>query len=286
MILRVACLLACMIGLSACTGVFFQPLKPHVYDPENAGFAYQDVAFEAADGTKLHGWFFPSETERLGSVYFLHGNAENISTHFASVAWLTKGGFDAFVIDYRGYGRSEGAPSLDGLHQDVAAGLDTLLAIPGIKPEEVVVFGQSLGGAIALTAIADSAQKDQLAGLVVEGAFSDYRGIVREKLNDFWLTWAFQWPVSLTIDGRYDPKAAAAMLSPLPLLIVHGQADKVIPPHHGEVLFDVAAEPKAIWRPEEADHIAAFATSPMRERLLDYLTSLVTVGAAQEDGLD
>lgn len=273
--LRSALVLACFVGLTACTSVFFQPLENHVYDPRTAGFAYDDVMFEAADGTRLHGWFFPTEGERLGSVLFLHGNAENISTHFASVAWLARGGFDTFVIDYRGYGRSEGVPNLDGLHQDVAAALETLLAMPGVRPEEVVVFGQSLGGAVALTSIADSPHKDHLAGLIVEGAFSDYRGIAREKLGDFWLTWPFQWPFSLTIDDRYDPKAAAAALSPLPLLIVHGQADQVVEPHHGEVLFEAAAEPKAIWRPKHAGHIAAFAPLPMRQRLLDHLTSLV-----------
>jgi len=268
-------LLACLLVLSGCTGFFFQPSTDHVNDPATFGFTYQDVDVKAADGTRLHGWFFPHQGERLGSVYFLHGNAENVSTHFASVVWLTRGGFDAFIIDYRGYGRSEGVPTLDGLHQDAAAGLDHLLTRPGISPEDVVVFGQSLGGALALTAIAASPHKDRLAGLVVEGAFSDYRGIVREKLDGFWLTWPFQWPLSLTIDGRYDPKAAAAALAPLPLLIVHGQADLVVPSHHGDRLFAVAAEPKAIWKPEEAGHIAAFATLGMQQRLLAHLTSLV-----------
>lgn len=286
MVLRAAYLLLCSFCLTACTGVFFQPLKTHVYDPKKAGFAYEDVTFDAADGTRLHGWFFPADSRRLGSVLFLHGNAENISTHFASVAWLTKSGFDAFVIDYRGYGRSEGSPSLDGLHQDAAAGLEKLLAMPGIEPEEVVVFGQSLGGALALSAIAESEHKDRLAGLVVEGAFSGYRGIAREKLNDLWLTWAFQWPLSLTIDDRSDPKAAAASLSPLPLLVVHGQADNVVPPHHGEALFEAAHEPKAIWRPDAAGHIAAFASLAMQKRLADHLTALVKAKTAHADVVD
>ncbi len=278
--LRLAVVLTCWFGLSGCTQLFFQPLKDHVYDPEKVGFTYENVTFDAADGTKLHGWFFPAKRERIGSILFLHGNAENISTHFAGIVWATEGGFDAFVIDYRGYGLSEGLPTLDGLHQDVAAGLDALIARPGVAPEEIVVFGQSLGGAIALNAIAEHEQKNRLAGLVIEGAFSDYRGITREKLNDFWLTWAFQWPVSLTIDGRYDPKAAASMIAPLPLLIVHGQEDVVVPPHHGEALFDAAVEPKAIWRPGEAGHIAAFNSLSMRERFLDHLTSLMTASVA------
>ncbi|MEZ5934379.1 MAG: alpha/beta fold hydrolase [Alphaproteobacteria bacterium] len=275
MIRRCLLLLVVAIALSGCTGFFFQPMKDYVVDPAKLGFTYEDVAFAAEDGTRLHGWFFQADGARIGSVLFLHGNAENISTHFANVAWLTRGGFDVFAIDYRGYGRSAGVPTLDGLHQDVTAALDTLLKRPGVRPEEVVVFGQSLGGAVALTAIAANPEKDRLAGLVVEGAFSSYRGIAREKLGDFWLTWPFQWPISLTIDGRYDPLAAAAALSPLPLLIVQGQADQVVPPHHGEALYQAAAEPKAIWRPEAAGHIAAFANLAMQKRLQDYLTTLV-----------
>lgn len=271
---RLAAVLAFMLGLSGCTGLFFQPMTAHVFDPETLGFDYEDVEFEAADGARLHGWFFPAEGERLGSVLFLHGNAENISTHFANVAWLAKAGIDAFVFDYRGYGRSPGSPTLDGLHLDARAALDTLIAMPGIEPEHIAVFGQSLGGAVALNMIAASPEKDDLGGVIVEGAFSDYRGITREKLGDLWLTWPLQWPLSLTIDNNYSPMLAAAELAPLPLLVIHGQKDEVIPPRHGETLFEAAGESKTIWRPKDAGHIQALATIEMRERFKDYLETL------------
>ncbi len=271
MLSQLVAVLALLLSLSGCTGLFFQPMTAHVFDPEVMGFDYEDVGFEAADGTKLHGWFFPAEGERLGSVLFLHGNAENISTHFANVAWLAKAGIDAFVFDYRGYGRSSGSPTLDGLHLDAAAALDYLIARPGIEPGSIAVFGQSLGGTIALVAMANSPHKDRLAALIVEGAFADYRGITKEKLANLWLTWPLQWPLSLTIDNSYSPKAAAAGLAPLPFLLIHGQRDAVIPPHHGEQLFNAAAEPTTIWRPANAGHIQALATIEMRERFLDYL---------------
>ena len=92
MLCRLAAFLAMLVALSGCTGLFFQPLKEHVADPRAFGFTYEDVALDAADGTLLHGWFFPAEGERLGSLLFLHGNAENVSTHFASVAWLAEAG--------------------------------------------------------------------------------------------------------------------------------------------------------------------------------------------------
>jgi len=292
MILRVAFVLAFLIGFSALViGIavfligpsrymdyFFKPTKEHVSSPKDVGLNYRDVAFRAADGTKLHGWFVPAKSNRLGSVLFLHGNAENI---IERVAWLPEGGFDTFFIDYRGYGRSEGMPTLDGLHQDIAAGLDTLLAMPGVQPEQVVVMGQSLGGTVALTAISGNAYKDRLSGLVIEGSFSDYRRIAREKMNERWSSWAFQWPISLGINFPYNPMAAAAALSPLPLLVVHGQADDKVGPHHGEVLFEAAREPKMIWRPEEAGHVTAFATLSMQKRLLDHIGSLVQARVAR-----
>ncbi len=272
---RMTLVLILLSSLSACTGFFFHPMKEHVFDPKKAGFTYRDIDFEAADGTKLHGWLFPAEGERLGSLLFLHGNAQNISTHFASVAWLAKKGFDVFAFDYRGYGRSAGEPDLDGLHQDIAAGLDTLMTLPEVDPDRVAVLGQSLGGALALTAVAGSPRKSSLRALIIEGAFSDYRGITRDKLASHWLTWPLQWPVSLTIDGHYSPVEAAAAIAPLPLLIIKDEADRVIPPHHSEELFDAAGEPKTIWRLPDVDHIQAFASIGTRNRLVAYLEDVL-----------
>lgn len=272
---RLIAVMLLLVGLNGCTGFFFQPMKEHVVDPETIGFTYQDVDFEAGDGTRLHGWFFPAEGEQFGSLLFLHGNAENISTHFANVAWLAKSGFDVFAFDYRGYGHSSGSPDLDGLHQDVAAALDILMTIPEVDSDRIVVLGQSLGGALALTAIAGHPQKNRLRGLVVEGAFSDYQKIVREKLGGFWLTWPLQWPLSLAIDGRYRPTDAAASLAPLPLLIIHGQDDKIIPPVHSEILFAAASRPKTIWRLPGTGHIQAFATVGNRRRLVAFLRAIM-----------
>lgn len=260
-----------LLLLGGCTGLFFQPMKQQVVDPASIGFTYRDVDFDAADGTRLHGWYFPAEGPQQGSVLFLHGNAENISTHFANVAWLAKFGFAVFVFDYRGYGRSAGSPDLDGLHLDVAAALDALMRQPETDPDRIAVIGQSLGGALALTAIADSPMKNRLKAVIVEGAFTGYRAIAREKLAGFWLTWPLQVPLGWTIDDRYSPLEAAARISPVPLLIIVDEADQVIPPHHGEALFQAAGEPKAIWRLPGSGHIQAFATVENRRRLVAYL---------------
>lgn len=267
--------LALLLALGACTGFFFQPMKQHVFDPASIGFTYRDVDFRAADGTALHGWYFPAEGKQEGSVLFLHGNAENISTHFANVAWLAKSGFAVLVFDYRGYGRSAGSPDLDGLHQDVAAAMDALLRQPETDPERIAVIGQSLGAALALTAMAASPMKDRVRAVIIEGAFSGYAEIAREKLDGFWLTWPLQQPLGWTIDDRYRPLEAAAGIAPVPLLVILDEADTIIPPHHSEALFAAAGEPKTLWRLPGTGHIQAFATVGNRKRLVEYLRSVM-----------
>jgi fermentation-respiration switch protein FrsA (DUF1100 family) len=264
------------LTLGGCTGVIFQPMHELVLTPDQIGLPYEEVEFAAADGVRLHGWFLPAQAPRRGSILFLHGNAQNISTHIASVAWLPAEGFDVLLFDYRGYGRSEGSPSLPGLHRDFAAALQALLARPEVDPGRVVVFGQSLGASLAITALAAAPRRQQVRALIVEGAFTSYRALAREKLAGFWLTWPVQAPLALTIDDRYRPVDVIGELTPLPLLIVHGEADQVVPPDHAVALYEAARPPKTLWLVPGAGHIAAFTTPANRAELVDYLTRTLT----------
>jgi hypothetical protein len=259
------------LALAGCTGLIFHPMRELVLTPDQIGLDYQEVEFEAADGVRLHGWFLPARTPRRGSILFLHGNAENISTHIASVAWLPAQGFDVLLFDYRGYGRSEGSPSLAGLQLDFEAALATLLARPEIDPERIVVFGQSLGASLAITALAASPRRRQVHALVIEGAFTSFRELAREKLGGFWLTWPLQVPLGLTIDDHYRPIDAIGELAPMPILIVHGEEDGVVPPHHALALYEAARRPKTLWLVPGAGHISAFATPANRAELMAYL---------------
>jgi uncharacterized protein len=260
------------LGLGGCTGLIFQPMRELVLTPDQIGLDYQELDFEAADGVRLHGWLLPARAPRRGSILFLHGNAQNISTHIASVAWLPAQGFDVLLLDYRGYGRSGGSPSLAGLHLDFDAALETLLAWPGIDPDRVVVLGQSLGGSLAITALAASPRHQQVQALIVEGAFTSYRALAGEKLADFWLTWPLQVPLGLTIDDRYRPIDVIGELAPMPILIVHGEEDRVVPPDHAIALYEAARPPKALWLVPGAGHIEAFRTAAEGDRLVEYLT--------------
>jgi len=270
--------LAPCIALAACGGLFFYPQQELLLTPDRTGLAYRDVRFAASDGVRLHGWYLPADPkaarEPVCTILFLHGNAENISTHLGSVWWLPARGVNIFLFDYRGYGRSEGSPDLDGLHRDFDAALKAALEQADTGPGHIVVFGQSLGGALAVTAVDRSAYRDRLRGLIIEGAFSGYRAIVRDKLAASWLTWPLQWPLSYTVGDDYRPLEAIGQLSPLPILIVHGQADSIIPPDHAQALYDAARTPKALWLVPGAPHIAVFRTKRNQDRLIDYLRGL------------
>ena len=262
-------------ALFGCSGVFFQPYRGHAQTPENLGLMYEDVQFQAGDGIPLHAWFLPAEGKAQGTILFLHGNAENISTHIMSVRWLPTRGFNVFLLDYRGYGASGGAASLSGVQDDMDAALRTVLARNDVNPDRVVVFGQSLGGAIAIHNVAHSPYRRHIRALVVESAFASYRQITHEKLADFWLTWPLQWPLSWTVSDEYSPSAAVAGVSPIPLLIIHGDRDPIVPSHHGQRLYDLAREPKQLWVIPGGGHIQAFQSQIYRDRFVAYLTEVL-----------
>jgi len=262
--------------LTGCTSLLFQPLEPHLIDPNKVGVEAQDVFFETSDHLKLHGWFLPAKGHAHGTLLFLHGNAENVSTHIGSVYWLPEHGFNVFLFDYRGFGRSEGEPTLAGIHADFAAALDTVFHHPQVDPAHVVVFGQSMGGATAISGLAESPWRTRVRALVVEGAPTSYRTVAREALSEWWVTWLFQWPLSLTISDDFRPLDRVAQISPTPLLIVHSRDDEVIPFHHAQELFDAAREPKELWAFDGARHIAVFTTAGPRARLMEYLRGVIS----------
>lgn len=269
--MRLASILLVAAALAGCTQAFFQPHGVLVATPKELDLEYERVEFQAEDGTRLFAWFLPAPGKRQGTVLFLHGNAENISTHFANVAWMPSAGFSVLAIDYRGYGASEGTPSLHGVQMDIDAAMRVLLRRRDVDPSRIFLFGQSLGGALAIHYAAHSSLKRHVRAVVADSAFSDYHLITREKLASSPLTWAFQWLPLLTVDNDYSPLASAGALSPIPLLLIHGRQDTIVPPDHSLRLYERAVEPKELWVVPGAGHIEATREKSVRERLVDFL---------------
>lgn len=261
--------------LSGCTGVFFQPHRIQVLTPDQLGLAYQEVRFKTRDGLELLGWFLPAKGPATGTVLQLHGNAENISTHFTSLAWMPARGFNVFTFDYRGYGASEGEPTLEGAQIDIDAAMDALLARNDVDKNRIVMYGQSLGGALAAYYVANSPGRGRIRALILESTFSDYVEIAREKFDDHWITWPFQWLPKLTVDDSFSPLPGMARISPLPLLILHGDQDLIVPVHHGKQLYEAALEPKQLWIVPGAGHIQTMRDPAQRDRLVAYLREVL-----------
>ena len=262
-------------GLAGCTNVFFQPARQHFHTPAEAGVDYRDVALTASDGTKLHAWLLPAVGQPRGVVVFLHGNAENISTHIASVLWLPARGYHVLAPDYRGYGRSAGTPTVAGVLDDVDTTVRYAVDPARFGGLPVVLFGQSLGGALAIVHAGESKHRGGLAGVVADSAFAGFRDIAREKLRLSALTGWLAWPAGWLVDDSARPLAAVARIAPLPLLLFHGDRDAVVPVEHSRRLFDAAREPKTLWIVPGAGHTAALRSVEWRDRLVQFLDGVV-----------
>lgn len=261
----------------SCSRALFFPSPTLRISPAEIGLAYRDVEFASSDGTALHGWFLPAQRIDPGAtvptVVFFHGNAGNVSTHLGGVLWLPAEGFHVFLFDYRGFGHSAGDPDLVSAHRDAVAALRVAAALPEVDSERIVVVGQSLGGAIALDVVAALGEEIPVRALVVDSAPNDFRGIAREKLGAFWLTWALQAPLSWTIPADPSPRAGAkaiAAAGTTALLIISGDRDEIVPVRHAFALSTAAPGAELLLVPG-AGHIEAFDRTWVRRHVTEFL---------------
>ncbi|QKT02775.1 alpha/beta fold hydrolase [Ectothiorhodospiraceae bacterium 2226] len=250
--------------------MFLLPDRVERLSPDRLELQYEDVWLHAADGTRVHAWHLKAEGPREGTILFFHGNAQNNSAHIASVHWLPAQGFDVFMLDPRGYGQSDGEPHIRGVHLDAQAALDH---VADAACGEIIVYGQSLGGAIGIHTVARSPHAHCVRAVVSEGAFASYRGIAREKLGMIWLTWPLQVPLSYLFSDRYSPARVVDQISPVPLLIVHGTDDHIVPAHHAERLYRAAEDPRDLWLLPDVGHIGSSLHEENRARLVGWLVA-------------
>ena len=193
---------------------------------------YQDV-FVDVNGEKTHGWLVPLENAR-GFALFSHGNAGNIADRLESIQLLRRMGFSVLAYDYGGYGKSEGRPSEKRVYADVEAMWKYLTEDYGVNPDQVVIFGRSLGGAAA----AHLASKVQPAAVVLESTFTSIPDVVRSLPLGFLLAPCIRHRL---------PSIEKVSQIHAPLLVIHSQTDDVIPYALGRELYETANSPKTFF---------------------------------------
>ena len=212
--------------------------------PADVGLDYEDVSLTAADGTKLQGWHVPGESRT--TLLWLHGNAGNISHRVDNIAMLLRNtGLGAFIIDYRGYGRSVGKPSEKGLYMDAEAAFEYLTSDLGLDPaEDIVLFGRSLGVGVAV----EMATRHRVRSVVLESGFTSVREMSRS--SGMGVLSILLLPL---IDARYDSlsKIGSALS---PVMVMHGDRDDIVPFEMAEKLFAAAPEPKRFYPIPGASH--------------------------------
>lgn len=199
--------------------------------PADVGMDYHDVALTASDNVTLHGWFIGDLSSRV--LLFFHGNAGNISHRLDSIRQFRDLGLSVFIIDYRGYGRSEGRPTEKGLYRDADAAWQYLTAERGKAASEIIIFGRSLGASVASRL---AAQHRPLA-LIVESAFTSVPDIAQDLYP--WLP--ARW-LSRLSHATHDFVREVHC----PVLVIHSRDDEIIPFHHGEAIFASANEPRTL----------------------------------------
>lgn len=263
--------------LTACAEPFFFHPDRRTYTlRQSVGSAVEDVFFDSA-GSRLHAWWMPAGERARATVVHAHGNAANVSNHVPQVSWLPREGFNVLSFDYRGFGYSDGVPSLDGVVADTRAALAEARRRAPELP--LILLGQSLGGATAIRAVAEEPVDGDIRLLVVDSAFASYRGVVRDATQASVL--ALIAPLaSSTLPGRSrDPAQAMAKLR-LPVLILHGEKDRVVPIEHGERLLAAAAGPKEFIRIPQGRHLDALTREDVRQRVLAAMEAALVAGAA------
>ena len=265
MVWKVALLV--LLGYAAVVGVVYLVQGSLIYFPQMGreiaampaayGLAHEEVAIRTEDGETLHAWWLPADAAR-GAVLFFHGNAGNISHRLDYARMFNRLRYSTLLVDYRGYGRSTGAPTEEGTYRDAEASWRWLTSTHGIAARDVVIFGESLGGGVASWLAVQHPPR----ALVVASTFTSAVDLGAEVYRFL--------PVRLISRFKYDTLRRLPLVR-APVLVIHSPGDDIIPFSHGQRLYAAASEPKAFIelsgghndgfvfvRPEWVDALGAF----------------------------
>ena len=259
--------------LTGCSNFLFHPEKEYIFTPARLDLPYEDLTIPTPDNINLRAWYIPaycpekSTCPSKGNILYLHGNAENISSHTFSVIWLILYGYNLIPLDYRGFGQSEGSVSLSGSETDIQAAISYLLEKYPDQP--LFVFGQSIGASLAVSAVSKSEHQNKLAGIIIDSAFAKARRIAREKIAQIWLLWPLQYPLSFLVPEN-NAEGNVSKIT-VPKLFMTTEDDIIVPPHHTRDLYAKAVQPKELEIVESGGHIRSLNNETAKNTFLHFL---------------
>lgn len=269
----------CTLALAGCTSLsslFFYPQSQLIATPAEAGLTYQDVWFNAEDGTQLHGWWIPAQGELPDSnimLLYVHGNAENISSHSRSIYWLPNNGVSVLALDYRGFGASAGKAKLPEVLQDLEAA--ALWMNQHHPDKELMVLGQSIGTAMAINFAAQGADKYALQGLILDAPIAGFPAAARSAMRQSFVGWLL-WPFTVLIPSQWDPSRHIKDID-LPVLMMHSPADPIVSYQQGRQLYEqwqaAYPEQQLCWVDSKGTHVMSFAFPELRHATLSFIES-------------
>ena len=208
----------------------YYPTKDIEGTPSDIGLKYEEITLKTKDSVNLSAWYVPARDES-GVVLFCHGNAGNISHRLDSIRIFHDLGLSVLIFDYRGYGRSEGSPTEEGTYLDAESAWEYLVNVKKTRPEKIVLFGRSLGSAVA----AELALRRKAAGIIIESGFKSIPALGSKFFPYL--------PVRLISRFQYATIDKVSRVN-IPKFFIHSPQDEMIPYGHGAALFKNAAEPK------------------------------------------
>lgn len=217
-------------------------------NPAGIGLDYEDVFFETEDNLTLHGWYVGGPSSRV--LLFFHGNAGNISHRLGSIRQFRELGLSILIIDYRGYGKSGGRATEAGLQLDAEAAWRYLTQTRGVAPDDIVIYGESLGGSVA----AWLAARQQPGALIVESAFTSVPDIAQEL---------YPWLPARRLSRMQHATREYVRDVRCPILVIHSRDDEIIPFRHGERIYEAANEPR-VFLELEGGHNDAYLVDEQR----------------------
>ncbi len=238
--------------------MLYYPSRDKFHSPEKLKLTFEDVYLKVENET-IHGQYFPVKKPKA-LVLFFHGNAQNLSAHFLTLSWLPELNISYFIFDYEGFGQSSGNPSPQKTVNDGMVAIDWVQKKAKKLNIPLVVYAQSLGGAIALRSLSDLEKIDCLKLIVIDSSFLSYQKVARDIFSRAILTWPFQWLPYLVLSDKFAPIGHIQKLKNYPLVVIHGKKDKIVPYKQGIHIYETFPGKKDLWLIEDGQHTDAFWT--------------------------